>query len=223
MMFPVLPLIAGPDAPVLPGWWPVPPGWWFLGLAVFLGLLWTGYLLLRRFLMTARGRRGRQLPVRIQAMAALDELAHRRPLDAREAAYRLNEILRAALFDAGKGMGSGLGKKGDSLLSSEQKSETVSFLRDSRPDPIPFWPFPARGGVIEDQEAWQCFWQDLEMRYQPVMPAGEEDIERWLALARGWIAHLPADDVEYGGAEHKKMDRLFSSERETETAPFSLS
>jgi len=32
--------------------------------------------------------------------------------------------------------GSGLGKKGDSLLSSERKSETVPFFRDSRPDPI---------------------------------------------------------------------------------------
>jgi len=35
-------------------------------------------------------------------------------------------------------VGLGLGKKGDSLLSSERKSETVPFLRDSKHDPIFF-------------------------------------------------------------------------------------
>gem|GEM_PF-2302413 len=221
-MFPVLPVIAGPDAPVPPGWWPVPPGWWLLGMVIFAGLLWMGYILLIRPLIAAIARRGWQPPVRIQARAALDELAHRRSLGAREAAYRLNEILRAALFDAGKGMGSGLGKKGNSSFSSERTSEAVPFLRESRPDPIPFWPFPVWDGVVEDQEAWQCFWQELEMRYQPVMPAGEEDIERWLALARGWIAHLPANDVEYGGVKHKKISRLFSLGRKTRTDTFPL-
>ncbi|MDQ6959791.1 MAG: DUF4381 family protein [Mariprofundaceae bacterium] len=191
MMFLALPVIAGPDAPVPPGWWPVPPGWWFLGLAVFLGLLWTGYLLLRRFLMAARVRRGRQLPVRTQAMAALDELAHRRSLDAREAAYRLNEILRAALFNVGA-------------------------------DSSVHWPFPVWDGVIEDHLAWQHFWRELEMRYQPVIPAGNEDVERWLALAHGWIAHLSVDDVAHNGVRHKKTGHLLSLGRKSKTVPFPL-
>jgi len=163
MLF-ALPAIAGPDAPVLPGWWPVPPGWWLLGLAIFLGLLWAAYLFLRRFLSAAKARHRRVLPVRIRAMAALDELAHRRPLAACEAAYRLNEILRAALFDAG--------------------SDTVQ------------WPFPVLDGIIEDEMAWEHFWRELEMRYQPMMVAEKEDVERWLMLANGWVAHLPADDAD---------------------------
>jgi len=165
MFLPALPVIAGPDAPVPPGLWPVPPGWWLLALAVFLGLLWTGYVFLRRFLLAAKTRRRRELPVRMQALAALDELEHRRSLDAREAAYRLNEILRAALFDEG--------------------TDTVR------------WPFVARDGVIEDQEAWECFWRELEARYRSSMTAG--DVERWLSLARVWIGRLPVnDDVEHG-------------------------
>jgi len=175
----VVPKIAPPDAPVLPGWWPVPPGWWLLGLAVFLGLLWLGYLFLRRFLLAARARHGRELPVRIQAMAALDELSHRRSLDAREAAYRLNEILRAALFDTGV-------KKGTISLFRPEESKLSPFLQEN---------------VIEDQGAWERFWQELEMRYQPVMPAGKDDVKRWLVLARGWIAHLPVGDVEHDEAK----------------------
>jgi len=162
------PSIAAPDAPVLSGWWPLPPGWWLLGLAVFLGLLWAGYLFLRQFLLATRARRARMLPVRFQALAALDELAHRPSLDAREAAYRLNEILRAALFDA----------------------EAVTVR----------WPFATRDGVIEDEEVWRRFWQDLDMRYQPSMPMQEADIERWLALARGWVVRLPTGDEEQDNA-----------------------
>ncbi len=164
MMLFSLPVIAGADAPVLPGWWPIPPGWWLLGLAMFLGLLWGAYLFLRRFLLAVKARRRRVLPVRIQALAALDELAHRRPLGAREAAYRLNEILRAALPDAG--------------ACAVQ------------------WPLSVQDGVVEDQEAWEHFWRELEIRYQPAMRAEEADIERWLVLANGWVTHLPVDDVD---------------------------
>jgi len=177
-----VPAIARPDAPVLPGWWPVPPGWWLLGLAVFLGLLWLGYLFLRRFLLAVRARHRREPPVRTQAMAALDELAHRRSLGAREAAYRLNEILRAALARP---------------LHTNHASEPFRIghaLFDAGEDTVR-WSFSARDDVIEDQEAWQRFWQELEVRYQPAMPAGNKDIESWLVLARGWIAHLPVDDV----------------------------
>jgi len=153
----VLPVIARPDAPVLPGWWPIPPGWWLLGLVIFLCLLWSGYLIFRRFILAAGARHRWELPVRVRALAALDELAHRQPLTAHEAAFRLNEILRAALFDAGV----------------------------------------VRNGVIEDHGAWEYFWQELEMRYQPAMSAGEEDVARWLILAHGWVAHLPVDDAEH--------------------------
>ncbi len=164
MMLLALPAIASPDAPVLPGWWPVPPGWWLLGLAIFLGLLWAAYLFFRQFLMVVKARQRRVPPIRMRALAALDELAHRRPLAACEAAYRLNEILRAALFDAG--------------------SDTAQ------------WPFPVLDGVIEDQDAWEYFWRQLEMRYQPAMGAGEEDVERWLMLANGWVTHLPVGDAD---------------------------
>lgn len=147
-----LPLIAGPDAPVTVGWWPLPPGWWLLGLTLFLGLLWLAYLFLRRFIRPARAGAERTLPIRARALAALDELEQRRGLNAREAAYRLNEILRAA-------------------LPTEKKM-------------APF-----------DQEEWQHFWQEMEMRYQPDMTTGRADVERWLSLARGWIEQLPLSDV----------------------------
>jgi len=147
-----LPAIAAPDAPVAPGWWPLPPGWWLLGLALFLCLLWLAYLFLRRFIRLARARARRTLPVRARALAALDELEQRRGLNAREAAYRLNEILQAA-------------------LPSEKKGEPFS------------------------QMEWQHFWQELEVRYQPVMTAGDADVERWLRLARGWIEQLPLGDA----------------------------
>jgi len=189
MFLSALPVIAGPDAPVPPGWWPVPPGWWLLALALFLGLVWTGYLFLRRFLRTAKARRRRELPVRTQALAALDELAHRRPLDARVAAYRLNEILRGALYDA--------------RADTRAKKGTVYFLQDDQVnceareyplgEKVKLPPFLPRDGVIEDQQAWECFWRELEARYQPSMTAG--DVEHWLSLARAWISRLPVNDV----------------------------
>jgi len=158
-----LPAISVSDAPVPPGLWPVPPGWWLLALLFFLSVLWLGYLFFRRFLYAFKTKYKRELPVRAQAMAALDELENRCSLDARETAYRLNEILRAVLFDAGDDAGR--------------------------------WPFAVRDGVIEDQGVWQRFWQELEMRYQPVMPAGTDDIERWLVLARGWVTKSKEGDA----------------------------
>jgi len=44
-------------------------------------------------------RRRQSLPIRLLAMAALDELERRGHADDRETAYRLNEILWAALFN----------------------------------------------------------------------------------------------------------------------------
>jgi len=142
---------------VPPGWWPVPPGWWLLGLALFLVLLRVAYAFLRPFLHAIKSRHERVLPVRFRAMAALDELEGRRGLDAREAAYRLNEILQAAL--------------------PEKQVENEG-----------------NEGKTEGEE-WQHFWRELEMRYQPVMAAGDADIERWLKLARGWVEQLPLGDA----------------------------
>jgi len=151
MLF-VLPVIAAPDAPVAPGWWPLPPGWWLLGLTLLLVLLWMVYLLLRRFIRPARAAAVSAPPVRELALAALDELEQRRGLEGREAAYRLNEILQAA-------------------VPVEKQRERA------------------------DQQEWQCFWQELALRYRPVMTAGEADIKRWLKLARNWIEQLPPDDT----------------------------
>ncbi len=93
----ILPAIAPPDAPLAPGWWPLPPGWWVLGALLLLALIWgLGSLLLR---LAWRRRRVRPPDIRNFALAALDELERRPALDEREAAYRLNEILRAALID----------------------------------------------------------------------------------------------------------------------------
>ncbi len=66
-------------------------------MALFLTLTLIAALWLKRR-MTSR-RYGR-IPVRLQALAALRELERRDTADAREVAYRLNEILRAALADS---------------------------------------------------------------------------------------------------------------------------
>jgi len=92
----VLPAIAPADAPVQPGWWPLPPGWWLLGMAVFVLSIWLLAALLRRL---AANRRYIPPDTRTLALAALDELEHRKALGEREVAFRLNEILWAALFD----------------------------------------------------------------------------------------------------------------------------
>ena len=94
----VLPAIAPPDAPLAPGWWPLPPGWWLLGMALLLLAVWLVVMLARRL---PSGRRQRRQPdIRAMALAALDELERREAAGERETAYRLNEILRAALLDA---------------------------------------------------------------------------------------------------------------------------
>lgn len=99
-MLSLLPPIAPPDAPAQPGWWPLAPGWWFLALILFFALMWGFSLLMQR---SVRGWRRREPApaTRELALAALDELAKREPVSDREVAYRLNEILRAALFDSG--------------------------------------------------------------------------------------------------------------------------
>lgn len=91
-----LPAIAPPDAPFAPGWWPLPPGWWVLGAILFVALIWGAGALLNRLDLR---RRVRPPDLRTFALAALDELAARPNLGEREAAFRLNEILRAALID----------------------------------------------------------------------------------------------------------------------------
>lgn len=96
MSTPALPAIAPPDAPMAPGWWPMPPGWWILGALVFLALLWGAWTLLQRL---ASRRQVIPPDIRTYALAALDELACRSAPDEREVAFRLNEILRAALID----------------------------------------------------------------------------------------------------------------------------
>jgi hypothetical protein len=92
----MLPAIAPPDAPLAPGWWPLAPGWWFLGAALLMLLIWGAGKLLWRLLPQ---RRVIPPDIRTFALAALDELAARPALAEREAAFRLNEILRAALID----------------------------------------------------------------------------------------------------------------------------
>lgn len=96
-----LPPIAPPDAPSVPGWWPLPPGWWIviLGLAMLM-MWWLIWLRTRRLLLRRKGRRITP-DVRRLALAALDELEAREPMSDRQMAYRINEILRAALFGSG--------------------------------------------------------------------------------------------------------------------------
>ncbi len=158
LLFAALPVIAGADAPLPPGWWPLPPGWWLLGLGLFLSLLWAAYFALRRFIRPARTVAGRMLPIRDRALAALDELESRRGLEAHEVAYRLNEILQAA-------------------LPAEKQAELCS------------------------EQSWQNFWQELSLRYRPVMTAGDADIKRWLGLARGWIEQLPVEETRPEGVD----------------------
>ena len=97
-MFSLLPPIAPPDAPSHPGWWPLPLGWWLVGLALFLFMMWGLSRVLQRGIAGWQ-RRMPQPSTREMAMAALDELAGRGEVDDRDVAYRLNEILRAALLD----------------------------------------------------------------------------------------------------------------------------
>ncbi len=95
-----LPPIAPPDAPTSPGWWPLPPGWWFVVIGVILLVIWVSG---RRHERRLRRRRDyRPAPaVRDLALAALDELEARESVSDRQMAYRINEILRAALFVSG--------------------------------------------------------------------------------------------------------------------------
>lgn len=99
-MLALLPPIAPPDAPAPPGWWPLAPGWWFLALFLFIAIMWGISLLMQRGMRGWR-RREPAPATRELALAALDELARRGQASDREVAYRLNEILRAALFDSG--------------------------------------------------------------------------------------------------------------------------
>lgn len=95
-----LPPIAPPDAPSAPGWWPLPPGWWFVALGLFMLLMW-GFSHMRDYRRLIRRRRKSLPDVRLLALAALDELQARGPMSDRQMAYRINEILRAALFASG--------------------------------------------------------------------------------------------------------------------------
>ncbi len=131
-------------------------------MAVFLMLAWFGAAWLRRRLQT----RPRPIPLRLQALAALAELERRPALHRRDAAFRLNEILRAALAPS-RPVGRG-------------------------------WPYEDVPGIVDDPEAWRCFWHELECRYRPV--GGSDDAldeplrQRWIATARNWLMRLPLED-----------------------------
>lgn len=158
----VLPAIAPPDAPMVPGWWPLPPGWWLLGTALFLLAVWSMVTLLQR--LASRRRQPRQPDIRTMALAALDELERREPADARETAYRLNEILRAALLDT---HGSGGWQ--------------------------PFTPRDDIGvNEAEWNAFWADL--EMRYRAEPEQGDVEERRQQWLATARQWLERLPIDD-----------------------------
>jgi Domain of unknown function (DUF4381) len=158
----VLPAIAPPDAPMVPGWWPMPPGWWLLGTALFLLSVWLLITLLQR--MASRRRHYRQPDIRVMALAALDELERREAAGERETAYRLNEILRAALLDP--------------RASGKWR---------------PFTPRSDVGvDKVEWQAFWVEL--DMRYRPLAESGKDEGRRQRWLTVARKWLERLPEPD-----------------------------
>ncbi|HKJ82490.1 MAG TPA: DUF4381 family protein [Mariprofundaceae bacterium] len=166
-MFSVLPPIAPLDAPPPPGLWPLPPGWWLVILAVFLISMWGGSTWIHRGMVGWRRKRP-AVSVKVMALAALNELEGRGQMRDRDVAYRLNEILRAALLDADR----------------HQEGEGQ------------WQPFSPQPEVVDDRAQWEAFWMSLEMRYRRP-DEDEDDVIRqreWLATARRWLERLPDDD-----------------------------
>lgn len=162
MMLFVLPAIAPPDAPMAPGWWPLPPGWWILGTALFILAVWLLLKLLPR--LFPRRRRARQPDIRAMALAALDELERRETAGDRETAYRLNEILRAALLDP----------------------HAAHRWR-------PFTPRDDVGIDAQQWQAfWDEL--DMRYRPSAEAGTGAERRRQWLATAREWLERIPAPD-----------------------------
>lgn len=160
-MISILPAIAPPDAPLAPGWWPLPPGWWVLGMGLFVLAVWIMVRLAQRI---GPGRRRRQpIDVRVMALAALDDLERRSSASERETAYRLNEILRAALLDS---------------------RDPVRWH--------PFAPRDDLGVNAEEWAAfWDEL--EMRYRPLPGEREEDDGVRRrrWLAMARKWIEMLP--------------------------------
>jgi hypothetical protein len=163
MSLSILPAIAPPDAPLAPGWWPLPPGWWLLGTLLFMLFVWLVVMVMRRFALR-RGRRVRQPDVRVMALAALDELEHRESAGDHETAYRINEILRAALLDAHVPQRWRPFTPRDDVGIDEQEWRAFWAELEMRYRPA---------GTAADDRARR---------------------QRWLAVARTWLERLPVQD-----------------------------
>lgn len=158
----VLPAIAPPDAPMAPGWWPLPPGWWLVGIAVFMLAIWGVSKLMWR--IAAARRRPKQPDLRTMALAALDELERRESAGERETAFRLNEILRAALLD----------------------NHASAAWRPFTPrDDI---------GVDEKEWNVFWAELEMRYRPTAMQSQEESRRQRWLTVARRWLEQLPGPD-----------------------------
>lgn len=162
MLLFALPAIAPPDAPLPPGWWPLPPGWWVLGIAAFGLALWLASKLLLR--MGSARKRPKQPDIRSMALAALDELERRESASERETAYRLNEILRAALLDTHASAGW-----------------------------CPFTPRGDIGVDEAEWNAFWAE-LEMRYRPPAMQDNGNSRRQHWLAVARRWLEQLPEYD-----------------------------
>ena len=160
----VLPAIAPPDGPMAPGWWPLPPGWWLVGMAIFMLAIWGASKLLRR-MGPLRKRQKQQPDLKKMALAALDELERRESASERETAYRLNEILRAALLD---------------IHASAGSWHPFTPRDDIDVDEAEWNAFWAE--------------LEMRYRPSATLDDGMSRRQQWLVVARRWLEQLPDDD-----------------------------